>query len=198
MSTPQLAARQVLTAVEFEVLWSWLRFGPTPAALRLDSPCRTHAERARIVLGGWQGMRKRGLADAVGPSPALVQLLGVLADPVQSAELRMWVGRRMRAVAAERGGLGVVAVRQDETVSMRPTADLAGALAGVLAAAAAGAARPTRGQISALAADRHGVLRRLPMVRCVTGTHTRDEVAGAIGDLLAGARRAASEADLAS
>ncbi len=188
----------MLTAVEFDVLWEWLRLGPTPAVLRLDSPCRTHQERARIVLDGWQGMRERGLADSVGPSPGLVRVLGVLASPVESAELRMWIGRSVRAVASERDQVRVTALRQDETVSIRRADSLAGGLALVLPAGPP----PTsglrnRGQISALAADRHGVLRRLPAVLSVIDTSTRSEVAGAIDDLLAAARRAAAQADLA-
>jgi ESX secretion-associated protein EspG len=187
----------VLTAVEFEVLWEWLRLGPIPAVLRLDSPCRTHEERARVVLGGWQGMRERGLADSVGAAPGLVRVLGVLAAPVESAELRMWIGRSVRAVAAARHEVRVVAVRQDETVCIRRTDSLAGGLARVLPAASPAPALRTRGQISALAADRHGVLRRLPAVRGVIGTSTRSEVARAVEDLLAAARRAAAHACLA-
>ena len=123
-----------------------------------------------------------GWPTLVGPSPALVCVLGVLAAPVESVELRMWIGRNVRAMAAERNGVHVIAERQDETVAIHRTADLAAGLAALLADVPlvpgppriAAADHPplrrhgTHGQISALAADRRGVLRRLPAVLALT------------------------------
>ena len=66
---PAEPSRLVLGETEFDVLWDELRLGPTPVVLRLPSPGRTRAERARIVAAGRGGLRRRGLADVTGPAP---------------------------------------------------------------------------------------------------------------------------------
>jgi hypothetical protein len=196
----------VLTAVEFDVLWEWLRLGATPVVLRMDSPGHSGAARARIVGRGWQALRERSLADASGPHPELVRLLNLLARPAAQLELRMWRGHSMRAVAAGRGNSSALAVRQDETVTLSACTGLASALVDVLPPAPAGPGRAVtvpaavidsaagtpepaapgagpsidtqmlelvlrrsdgrthRAQIAALAADRCGMLRRLPKI----------------------------------
>jgi hypothetical protein len=130
--------RRVLTAVEFDVLWEWLGLGATPVVLRLCSPGRTHGERRRIVAGGWQGLRDRGLADVGGPDPELVRLLHLLATPTEQVELRMRPDRELRGLAAGRPGTCVLAVRQDESVTLSSTTDPVAAILGVLPAAPAG------------------------------------------------------------
>jgi hypothetical protein len=124
--------RWVLTSVEFDVLWEWLRLGATPVVLRMDSPGHTRAARAGIVGRGWQALRERGLAGPSGPDPELVRLLNLLARPAAQLELRMWRGHSMRAVTAGRGNSRVLAVRQDETVTVRACTGLASALIDVL------------------------------------------------------------------
>jgi hypothetical protein len=131
-------ARRVLTAVEFDVLWEWLGLGATPVVLRLDSPGRTHAERARIVAEGWHGLRGRGLADRGGPDRELVRLLHLLAAPAEQLELRMRLGRELRALVAARPGAVALAVRQDATVTLSAASDPVAALLGVLPAEPAG------------------------------------------------------------
>jgi hypothetical protein len=133
--------RWVLTAVEFDVLWEWLRLGATPVVLRMDSPGHCGAARARIVGSGWQALRERSLADASGPHPELVRLLNLLARPAAQLELRMWRGHSMRAVTAGRGNSSALAVRQDETVTLSACTGLASALIDVLPPAPAGPGR---------------------------------------------------------
>lgn len=130
--------RRVLTAVEFDVLWEWLGLGATPVVLRISSPGRTHTERRRIVAGGWQGLRDRGLADVSGPDAEIVRLLHLLATPSEQMELRMRLGRELRVLAVGRGRAGALAVRQDETVTLTPTSDLVAAVMGTLPKAPAG------------------------------------------------------------
>lgn len=206
--------RWVLTAVEFDVLWEWLRLGATPVVLRMDSAGHTSAARTGLVGRGWQALRERGLADASGPDPELVRLLNLLARPAAQLELRMWRGHSMRAVTAGRRNSRALAVRQDETVTVSACTGLASALIDVLPPVPAGPgpavtvpsavaeaaaqrhAEPTsqldnlttldagvlgrmlrglnggahRAQIAALAADRSGMLRRLPKIVGVLDT----------------------------
>lgn len=124
--------RRVLTAVEFDVLWEWLGLGATPVVLRLSSPGRTHEERRRIVAAGWDGLRKRGLADLDGADPEIVRAMHLLAAPTEQVELRMRLGRELRVLAAGRGGAAALAVRQDETVTLGGSTDPVAAALGAL------------------------------------------------------------------
>ena len=150
-----IAPRQVLTAVEFEVLWACLGLGPTPVTLRLASPGRTDV----ALPPGWDALRARGLAGPGGPDPELARLLHLLAAPPALLELRGDWGRPVRAIAAGGGDAGVLALRQDATVVLAPCAGLATAITGMLPRA--GAARG-RARIAGLVAGAAGVLHRLP------------------------------------
>jgi hypothetical protein len=130
--------RRVLTAVEFDVLWEWLGLGATPVVLRLSSPGRTHEERRRIVAGGWDGLRQRGLADIDGADPEIVRMRHLLAAPTWQLELRMRLGRELRVGTAGRPGAATLAVRQDETVTLDSAADPVSAALGALPAEPAG------------------------------------------------------------
>jgi len=144
--------RHVLTAAEFDVLWERLGLGPTPVVLRLDSPGRTRAERREIEAAGWQALRRRGLAGPTGAHPELTRLLGLLARPAVALELRGWWGRSVRAVAAGEPDSGVLAVRQDGSLTVRACASLPSALLRVLPSAPAGPGRATTLPTSVLAA----------------------------------------------
>lgn len=133
--------RRVLTAVEFDVLWEWLGLGATPVVLRLDSPGRTHAERRAIIASGWQGLRRRGLADLNGPDPEIVRLMHLLAVPTHQVELRMRRGRDLRVAASARPGTCALAVRQDATVSLSNAFGPVSATLDTLPAALAGPGR---------------------------------------------------------
>jgi hypothetical protein len=173
------AGRHVLTAAELDVLWSLLGLGPLPVALRLASPGLVGGERLEVRAAGWNALRARGLAGPGGPDPALVQLLRLLALPMRQLELRGRWDRPVRAVAADIPGAGVVAVRQDATVALRPCGALPDALAAVLPPARASPVAPRcgRAQIVALAVDATGVLRRRPgVLTIVDGPNGREVI----------------------
>lgn len=134
-------ARHVVTAVEFDILWERLGFGPTPVVLRLGSPGRTEAERREVRAAGWQALKERGLTGPAGPDPELVRVLRLLARPAEQLELRGTWGHAVRAVAAGRPDDGMLAVRQDATVSLESCGALPAALLGTLPAAPPGPGR---------------------------------------------------------
>jgi hypothetical protein len=136
-----LAAEQrVLSAVEFDVVWDGLGLGPTPVALALASPGRTHTERRRIEADGWAALRERGLAEPGGPEPGLTRLLRLLATSPVRLELRAWWPTMTRAVAACNEETVVLARRAGDAVVLEPCMSLA-AVVGVLPPGTAGPGR---------------------------------------------------------
>lgn len=182
------SSRHVLTAVEFDALWEQLGLGPSPVALRLRSPGSAPAQRRALVAAGWPALRDRGLAGPTGPEPELARLMRLLAGPAAQLELRATWGHSVRAIAAGGPGAGVLAVRQDATVTLGGCGSLPAGLLSVLPHAGPGSGRactvPTaaltaaalttqtapvarlldavtgRAQLVALATDRCGVARR--------------------------------------
>jgi hypothetical protein len=144
--------RHVLTAAEFDVVWERLGLGPTPVVLRLESPGRTRAERQQIEAAGWQALRRRGLAGPTGAHPELARLLRLLARPAVALELRGWWGRSVRAVAAGAPDAGVLAVRQDGSLTVRSCGSLPSALLHVLPPAGPGPGRAATLPTSVLSA----------------------------------------------
>ncbi|HXV91948.1 MAG TPA: ESX secretion-associated protein EspG [Pseudonocardia sp.] len=197
MIEPVHTTRLVLDTVDFDVVWERLRLGPTPVALRVRSPGRTHAERREIVAAGWEGLRARGLAGPSGPHPELVRLLHLLARPSRQVELRAWWGSSVRAVAAGHPGTGVLAVRRESTVVLEPCGSLPTALLGVLPAAPAGPGRattlPTAVLTAALAARGEAGLRAALVARDLPPAD-----AGLLTRMLEGAERRAQIVALAT
>lgn len=170
---PAERSRLLLSEAEFDVLWDALRLGPTPVVLRLPSPGRTRAERARIVAAGRDGLRRRGLADVTGPAPEPARLLGLLAAPRRQLELRAWFGRPVRALAAERDGDGALAVRRDGRVELHAAGTPAHAVRTTLPARPAGRGRAVSLPTAALA----GILAAadgLPGPAVISGTSAPD------------------------
>jgi len=153
--------RHVVTAVEFDILWERLGLGPTPVVLRLPSPGRAEAERREVRAAGWQTLRERGLAGPAGPDPELVRVLRLLARPAEQLELRGTWGRAVAAVAAGRPDDGMLAVRQDATVTLESCGALPAALLGALPTAPPGPGRastvPTSVLTAALGAGEPGL-----------------------------------------
>lgn len=143
---------QVLTEAEFDVLWERLGLGPTPAALQLASPGRTAAERREVLRAGWHGLRERGLAGPSGPDPEVARLLHLLARPERQLELRGVWSHTVRAVAAVGSGAGVLAMRQDATITLAACSSPAWALHEVLPPRPAGPGRAATVPSSVLAA----------------------------------------------
>jgi hypothetical protein len=188
--------RNVLTAVEFDVLWELLGLGPTPVVLRLGSPGRTHAERHAIRSTGWQALRDRGLAGPSGPAPELTRLLHLLARPTEQLELRASWGRPVRIVAAGRPGAGVLAVRQDATVTVTSCGSLPTAITGALPPERPGPGRACTVPTDVLAPALTGGeadLRAALVARAVAGTE-----AGLLARMLRGIERRAQLVALAA
>lgn len=196
LERPPEARRKVLTAVEFDVLWERLGLGPTPVVLRLPSPGRTLTERRTVQESGWQALRDRGLAGPSGPDPELARLLHLLARPSMQLELRGWWGHDVRAVAAGQPGSGMLAVRQDATVTLGPCGSLPPGLLGTLPPAGPGPGRastvPTEVLTAALAAPDIG-LRAALIARDVPATE-----AGLLARMLGDTERRAQIVALAS
>ncbi len=194
---PPARPGRVLTAVEFDVLWEQLGLGPTPAVLRLASPGRTHADRRRIAATGWQGLRARGLAGPSGPDPELARLLRLLAVPAAQLELRAYWGRSVRAVAAGGPGAGVVAVRQDATVTLAPCGSLPSALLATVPPVRPGCGRASTVRTATLAA----ALAALPGAGLraeLVARHVEPSEAGVLERMLSGADRRAQVVALAT
>jgi hypothetical protein len=182
---PDTAARHVLTAVEFDLLWERLGLGPTPVVLRLESPGRTRAERGAVRAAGWHALRVRGLAGPAGPDAELTRLLHLLARPVEQLELRAWWGHRVRALAAGRPGAGALAVRQDATVTLTPCGALPAGLLGLLPLARPGPGRASTAPSHVLAAAAAA-----PDVRAaLVGADVPPVEAGVLARMLHGAER---------
>ena len=119
---------------------------------------RTHAERGQVRAAVGQALRDRGLVDAAGPDQGLVRLLHSLAHPAQQLELRARWGEPLRAVAAERDGAGVLAVRRADTVLVTGCDSLPTALLGALPPARPGPGRASTVPASVLAGVAGGAL----------------------------------------
>lgn len=151
--------RHVLTAAEFDVLWEWLGLGATPVVLQLASPGRTHGERRSVQAAAWQELRGRGLAGSDGPDPELARLLHLLARPGEQLELRAWWGREARALAAGRHGVGALAQRDADAVTVTACGSLPGAVLGAFPPADRGPGRACTVPTSALTAASGAALR---------------------------------------
>lgn len=131
----------MLSAVEFDVVWSALELGPTPVALALPSPGRTHTERRRIEAATWSRLGARELVGPSVPKPGLGHLLGLLAAPAERVELRAWGNVAIRAVAARRDQTAVLARRRGDDVVLTPCTSLPTAAVGLLPPAPPGPGR---------------------------------------------------------
>ena len=131
----------MLSAVEFDVVWAALDLGPTPAALAVPSPGRTHTERRRVVAGAWSRLRERGLAGPSGAEPGLAESLRLLAAPTERLELRAWGRAPVRAVAARCGDEAVLARRRGGDVEVAPCASVPTAVVALLPPAPPGPGR---------------------------------------------------------
>lgn len=91
-----------LTATEFEVAWEAMRLGDLPLIFRVCVERRglTESERAGVVGGALDGLRRRGHADGRGIGAELAAALTVLADPRWTVDGRLDVGRPIRAYGA--------------------------------------------------------------------------------------------------
>ncbi|GGM65503.1 ESX secretion-associated protein EspG [Longimycelium tulufanense] len=124
MSTPASQwAPIALSTVEFEVCWERLHLGEPPYVLEVPSPGRTHEERQQIVESVLDGLRYRGLADGHWFHPDLVERMELLADCSWAVDARLIADRMIRARGAVAGRRGVLAVIDEETVTLSALPD---------------------------------------------------------------------------
>lgn len=132
-----------LSALEFDVLWEHLGLGDMPLVVKVPSPGKTHEERALLEARVWSALESRGLGRAVEVDRDIEELLGVLAKPQREVDVRAYVGRDVRALAASIGETGAVAELSGDQVTLRRTTEssLPSAALAVLPPAPAGPGR---------------------------------------------------------
>lgn len=108
-----------ITALEFDVLWEHLALEAMPLVLRVPSPGRTDAERAKYVRHAWDGLERRGLGRPVELDPKLAQLLSLLRRPDREIDGRMWIGHQLRIFAAATGDEAVLVTMTGTQLTLR-------------------------------------------------------------------------------
>jgi hypothetical protein len=129
-----------LSALEFDVLWEHLRLGSMPLVVKVPSPGKTHEERALLEARVWADLEARGLGRPVEVNPDIEELLGVLAKPSREVDVRAYVGRDVRVLAAAVDDTAAVAELSGGGVTLRRASatGLPSAALSVLPAVAAG------------------------------------------------------------
>jgi ESX secretion-associated protein EspG len=108
-----------LSALEFDVLWEHLDLGDMPLVLKVPSPGRTNAERARLIERAWDSMQAKGVGRQVDIDPRLTAMLRLIARPSRELDGRLWIGRSLRLLAAADGDAGVLAVQEGDQLTFR-------------------------------------------------------------------------------
>jgi hypothetical protein len=108
-----------ITALEFDVLWEHFELDAMPLVLRVPSPGRSDAERARFVHHAWDSLSRRGLGTPVAPDPRLARLVMLLRRPDREIDGRMWVGHQLRLFAAATGDQAVLATMVGSQLTLR-------------------------------------------------------------------------------
>ncbi|WP_344678625.1 ESX secretion-associated protein EspG [Saccharopolyspora taberi] len=111
-----------LSALEFDVLVEHLELGSMPLVLKVPSPGRTHTERAELVESAWRSLSGRALGDPADLDPWLERTLRLLARPLREVDGRLWLGRSVRVLAAAADGEAALAVKDGDTLTLRPAA----------------------------------------------------------------------------
>lgn len=110
-----------ISALEFDVLWEhYYGLDQMPLVLKVPSPGRTDAERARIVHTAWSGLAQRGLGTPMDPDPTLSRLLYLLHRPDREIDGRLWVNGELRVLAAATGDEAVLATLSTGQLTLRP------------------------------------------------------------------------------
>ncbi|QFZ23267.1 ESX secretion-associated protein EspG [Saccharothrix syringae] len=109
-----------ISALEFDVLWEHLRLETMPLVLKVPSPGKTHGERAELERRAWSDLERRGLGRPVSLDPMLEDLLHLLNRPQHEVDGRLWLGRSVRVLAAAKGQSAVLAVLDNDQLTLRP------------------------------------------------------------------------------
>lgn len=97
-----------LSTLELDIVWEAERLGPRHVALGVPSPGTTHAERAEFVDKAWAALEGRGLARNQRIAGALLDQLGVLANPDRCVDVWLWADHRVHGLAASTGNDAVL------------------------------------------------------------------------------------------
>ncbi|AOS64447.1 ESX secretion-associated protein EspG [Actinoalloteichus hymeniacidonis] len=136
MSAPEF----VLSAREFDIVWTGLDLGRIPYPLDVPSNGGTMAERDALTIEVYRELTDRGIAEGGRIRPEIEALLRVLSHPQISVDSVGHSGGALRALVAANGELGVMASFTDGRIKfgeIRPTA-LARSIVGTLPSKAAG------------------------------------------------------------
>ncbi|BBG05430.1 MULTISPECIES: ESX secretion-associated protein EspG [Pseudonocardia] len=108
----------VLSAAEFDVARDLLDLGRGPAVLGLLSPGPTDVERAGVVREATRSLAARGLLDAGGFRPTLVDDLRTVAAPEFQHDLVVSPPTPQQALVGYRTGRAVLACRIGDDVAL--------------------------------------------------------------------------------
>lgn len=108
----------VLGAAEFDVARDLLDLGRGPAVLGLLSPGPTDVERAGVVRDATRSLGARGLLDAGGFRPALVDDLRTVVAPEFQLDLVVAPPTAQHALVGHRSGRAVLATRIGDDVAL--------------------------------------------------------------------------------
>ncbi|GDY29210.1 ESX secretion-associated protein EspG [Gandjariella thermophila] len=115
----------VLSAREYEVLWSTLELRRMPYPLHVPSEGVTGPERAQVIEDARGSLRDKGLLHGDRFDADLVAALRVLANPEVSVDAVGYADGPLRGLAASDGGTAVLAALDNGHVALatiRPTA----------------------------------------------------------------------------
>lgn len=111
-----------VSTLEFDVLWEHLGLEMMPLVLKVPSPGKTREERRALEDKAWAALESRGLGGRRSLDPMLEDLLHILNRPQQEVDGRLWLGRSVRVLAASKGQSAVLAVLDNDQISLRPAA----------------------------------------------------------------------------
>lgn len=118
-----LPSSVVLSALEFDVLWSHERFPSRHLALDVPSPGITHTERNELVKTAWAGLTERGLAERGRAVPELADRLSLLAHPDRSVDVWVTTDRQVHGLAVVAGRAAQLGVVDGDQVWLIPARD---------------------------------------------------------------------------
>ena len=122
----QLRTGFVLSALEYDLIWSELELGPKRYPLEVPSHGHTMAERAALRAEALPAMVDGGLINDGKVNPDLADLLRLLDDPTTSIDLVGYSQRPMRAVAvAGPENAGLLATLDESGLAVQPIRDTA-------------------------------------------------------------------------
>jgi hypothetical protein len=109
-----------LSATEIEVCWKQLQLNELPVVIDVPTLGRTATERRQLLAHTLEGLRERRLVGTRGVDPDLTDLLVMVARYHWAVEAWLLLDRPVRALAACRGEVGLLAVLDGNRVRLTP------------------------------------------------------------------------------